>query len=149
MSEANKLLIRKWFDEVWNNGRTETIDELMVEDAVVHGLSNETGDDLIGPAAFREFHSAFYNAFPGIKVSVDDTVAEGDKVAARCTVTATHTGHTLGFSATQRPVSISGMAIVRVKDGKIVEAWNSFDFLTLYQQLGVLSPIATHVASMK
>jgi predicted ester cyclase len=71
-------------------------------------------------------------------VTVEDTIAEGDKVAARCTVRATHAGDGLGFAATQRAMEITGIAIVRVKDGKIIEAWNNFDFMGMFQQLGTL-----------
>ena len=65
-------------------------------------------------------------------------MAEGDKVVARCGVRGTHTGGHLGFEATNAPVEFEGVAIVRIKDGKIVEAWNHFDFLEMNKQLGVL-----------
>ncbi|HET9713296.1 MAG TPA: ester cyclase, partial [Pyrinomonadaceae bacterium] len=71
-------------------------------------------------------------------VTVEDVVAEGDKVVARCSVRGTHTGEHLGFEATNAPVEFEGVAIVRIKDGKIVEAWNHFDFLEMNKQLGVL-----------
>ncbi len=138
MSDDNKKLIERWFEEVWNKGSVDAIDEMLEKNAVIHGLSNETGEPLIGSAAFREFHKRFYNAFPNIVVKVEETLAEGDRVAARCSVRGQHTGESLGFAATNKPMLISGIAIVRIHDGKIVEAWNNFDFLSLYQQLGVM-----------
>ena len=138
MSEENKALVHRWFDEVWNKGREEAIDELFAEEGVAHGLADETGAPLRGPANFREFHGKFRGAFPGVEVSVDDAISEGDKVAARCTVRARHEGDTLGFAATSRPVEFTGMTFARVRDGKIVEAWNNFDFMSMYQQLGAL-----------
>ena len=77
-------------------------------------------------------------AFPDIEVVVEDTVAEGDKVAARCTVRGKHQSDSLGFAATQRPMEITGICIARVRDGKIVEAWNNFDFMSMFKQLGAL-----------
>ena len=69
---------------------------------------------------------------------MDDVVAEGDRVVARCSVRGKHTGESLGFAATNAPIQFEGIAIVRIKDGKIVEAWNQFDFLEMNKQLGVL-----------
>jgi steroid delta-isomerase-like uncharacterized protein len=138
MSEENKALFRRWFEEVWNQGRAEAIDELFAADGVAHGLAGAGGEEMRGPAGFREFHRSFREAFPDIRITVEDILAEGDKVAVRCAVRATHRTDSLGFAATDRPVDFEGMCIVRVRDGQIVEAWNSFDFMSMYQQLGVI-----------
>jgi steroid delta-isomerase-like uncharacterized protein len=138
ITKENELLIRRWFEEVWNKGRAEAIDEMFAEDGIAHGLSDVSGNPLRGPAGFKEFHAKFREAFPDISVTVEDTVAEGDKVAARCSVRGTHRGDSLGFAATNAPMEITGMTIVRIKDGKIVEAWNNFDFVTMNKQLGVV-----------
>jgi steroid delta-isomerase-like uncharacterized protein len=130
--------IRRWFEEVWNKGRAEAIDEMFAEDGIAHGLADETGAQLRGPNDFKPFFYRFRGAFPDIQVIVEDTIAEGDRVAARCRLRATHAGDTLGFAATQKPLEITGISIVRVRDGKIVEAWNNFDFMTMRQQLGAL-----------
>ena len=134
MSEENKALVRRWFEEVWNKGRAEAIDEMFAEDGVAHGLAGDAGS-LRGPAGFRPFHRSFRDAFPDIRVTVEDVIAEGDKVAALCSVQATHGGDTLGFAATGRAVEIGGMTFARVRDGKIVEAWNNFDFMALFVQI--------------
>lgn len=138
-TEELKALMRRWFEEVWNKGRAEAIDEMFAEDGVAYGLADETGAPLRGAAGFKPFFQNFRNAFPDIEIVVEDAIAEGDKVAARCTVRATHAGDGLGFAATQRPVEFTGIALVRVRDGKIVEAWNNFDFMGLFQQVGKLS----------
>jgi len=138
MSEENKALIRRWFEEVWNKGREEAIDEMFAEGAVANGLSDESGEPLRGPAGFKPFFRRFRDAFPDIQVTVEDTVAEGDKVAARCSVRGRHSSDSLGFAATRRPVEFTGISIVRVSGGKIVEAWNNFDFMSMFQQLGAL-----------
>ena len=73
-----------------------------------------------------------------MEIVVEDVVAEGDKVAARCSVRAKHEGDFLGRAATESPVHFTGIAIVRIYNGKIVEAWNNFDFMTLHKQVGLL-----------
>jgi len=138
MSEENKQLIRRWFDEVWNNGRADAIDELFDENGIAHGLSDDPSNPIKGPRDFRPFHTLFRDAFPNMKIVVEDMVAEGDKVAARCSVRAKHEGEFLGRSATQEPVDFTGITIVRIYNGKIVEAWNNFDFMTLHKQVGLL-----------
>ncbi len=138
MSEENKALVRRWFEEVWNRGRAEAIDEMFAEDGIAHGLSDAAGEPLRGPAGFRPFFQSFREAFPDIEVVVEDVIAEGDKLAARCSVRAKHQGDTLGFRATNRPIEITGMVFIRARDGKIVEAWNNFDFMAMFQQLGAL-----------
>ena len=75
---------------------------------------------------------------PDAAVVVEDLVAEGDRVAARCSVRGKHEGELLGRAATQSPVEFSGITIVRIDNGKIVEAWNNFDFMTMYKQTGHL-----------
>jgi len=138
MAEENNALIRRWFEEVWNKGREEAIDEMFAEDGIVHGLSDEGEAPLRGATGFKPFFRKFRGAFPDIEVIVEDTVSEGDKVAARCTVRGKHQSDSLGIAATQQPMEITGMAMVRVRDGKIVEAWNNFDFMTMFKQLGAL-----------
>jgi steroid delta-isomerase-like uncharacterized protein len=137
MSEENKALIRRWFEEVWNKGRSEAIGEMLSEDALLHGLSDNEDKPLRGPAEFLPFHQTFRGAFPDINVVVEDTLAEGDMVVARCTVQGRHSGDHLGVAATQAPVRFTGIGIGRIRDGKIVEAWNNFDFLTMNRQIGV------------
>jgi steroid delta-isomerase-like uncharacterized protein len=136
MTDHEPTLVHRWFEEVWNKGRAEAIDEMLDSDAVAHGLADEGGNELRGPEGFKPFFESFRNAFPDLEVVVEDTVVEGDKIAARCTVKGTHAGDGLGLDATNRRVEFTGMIIARVKDGKIVEAWNNFDFKTMFQQLG-------------
>ena len=138
MSEDNKAIMRRWFEEVWNKGREEAIDEMFAEEGVANGLVDEAGRPLRGPAGFKPFFRKFREAFPEMEVVVEDAVAEGDRVAARCVVRARHRGDALGFAATNNPVEFTGMTMARVAGGKIVEAWNNFDFMTMFQQLGAL-----------
>jgi predicted ester cyclase len=105
------------------------------------GLTDENGRELVGPKAFREFHRRYLDAFPGVRVEVADIIVQGDKMAARCIVRGRHLGNGLGIEATQKETEFTGMCIARVQGGKIVEAWNNFDFLTMHSQLGTLDKL--------
>ena len=138
MSEENKALLRRWFDEVWNKGRADAIEEMFDEFGIAHGLSDDPLNPIRGPQNFRPFHTTFREAFPNMVIVIEDMIAEGDKVAARCSVRGRHEGDFLEKAATQSPVEFTGIAIVRIANGKIVEAWNNFDFMTLHRQVGLL-----------
>lgn len=138
MSEENKALVRRWFEEVWNKGRNEAIDEMFAADGIAHGLSDDSEKLMQGPSDFKPFHAAFRGAFPDVDIIVEDLIAEGDKVAARCSVRGKHMGDHLGVAASHAPVEFTGITIVRINDGKIVEAWNNFDFLRMNKQIGVM-----------
>jgi steroid delta-isomerase-like uncharacterized protein len=135
MAIDNKDLVRRWFEEVWNKGRVGAIDEMLTEDCVVHGF----GDDLRGPEGFKPFHEAYRDAFPDVNITVDEVISEGDIVAARWSGRGTHRGHRLGFAATHKAATLSGMVFVRVRDGRIAEGWNTFDQFGMLQQLGAVS----------
>lgn len=139
MSEENKALLQRWFEEVWNKGRADAIDEMFDENGIAHGLSDDPAYPIKGPQNFRPFHTVFRDAFPNMMIVVEDMIAEGDKVAARCSVRAKHEGEFLGRAASHAPVAFTGIAIVRINNGKIVEAWNNFDFMTLHKQCGLLA----------
>ena len=128
-------ILERWFEEVWNKGREAAIDELSAPDIDAHGLAHPDGTEVKGVPAFKAFYKTFNAAFSNIYVKVEDTVTEGDKTLARCTVTATHTGDGLGKPATGKTVKFTGMCLAREKDGKIIEAWNNFDFMSMNQQL--------------
>ena len=139
MSEENKELLRRWFEEVWNKGRAEAIDEMFAENGIAHGLADDPSNPIKGPMDFRSFHAMFRQAFPNMIIVVEDLIAEGDKVAARCSVRGKHEGDFMGRAASQSPVEFTGMTIVRIDKGKIVEAWNNFDFMRMNRQLGLLA----------
>ncbi|HSB12300.1 MAG TPA: ester cyclase [Blastocatellia bacterium] len=142
MAYEYETLAHRWFEEVWNKGREEAIDEMFAVEGIAHGLADEAGNELRGPEGFKPFFRSFRNAFPDIQVTIEDAVAQGDMVAVRCTVRGLHAGDALGLAATNRPVEFSGMSFLRIKDGKIVEAWNNFDFATMFKQMGVAQPLS-------
>lgn len=117
----------QWFDKVWNEASADAIDTLMTEDAVLHGLEMPNGQT--GSEGFRSYFEDFLKQFSDANIEVEHVVREADMEAAL-----THV-HAID-QQTRKPVSFSGLCMIRVKDGKIAEAWNHYDFLGLYQQLG-------------
>jgi steroid delta-isomerase-like uncharacterized protein len=132
MIDSPDEIVRRWFNEVWNDGREAAIDRLMAPNALVHGL----GDVMIGPAQFKGYFRMMRGALQDLEVRVVRTVVDGEMVVAHCHVVARHAGNSLGGPATGRSVDFWGMTMARVVDEQIVEGWNCFDFLTMYQQLG-------------
>ena len=128
MTNPSSTVVHRWFQEVWNNGQAQVIDELMTDNAIAHGVTDVDKDR--GPAGFKRFYEQFRADFSNIHIRVDKIMSDGDLEAAHCHVTATHT-------QSGKPVAFSGLTMARIADGKISEAWNHFDFLGLYQQLGL------------
>jgi predicted ester cyclase len=139
MAEEYETFMHRWFEEVWNKGREDAIDELFAEDGIGHGLPTENGEPIRGPKEFKPFFRKFREAFPNIKVVVEETVSDGEKIACVCRVSAVHEGEGIGVNPTNQPIDFTGMVMVKIKDGKIVESWNCFDFMTMYSQVGALT----------
>ncbi|HEX8195931.1 MAG TPA: ester cyclase [Pyrinomonadaceae bacterium] len=136
---ANETFLQRWFEEVWNKGREEAIFEMFAEDGIAHGLTDENGNELCGAKHFAAFHKNFRAAIPDINITVEETVIEGEKLAGLCKVTGTHKGNEIGFAPTNKPIEIYGLCLVKLRDGKIAESWNQFDFMNLYRQLDVIT----------
>jgi steroid delta-isomerase-like uncharacterized protein len=115
---------------------------MFAADGIAHGLG-EAGRDVYGPGAFKSFFEKLRGAFPEFEVTVEDTITEGDKVAARWTAQLTHGGDHLGIPATNRQATVTGMSIIIVSNGQIKQAWNNWDIMGLMQQLGAFEPTAT------
>jgi steroid delta-isomerase-like uncharacterized protein len=138
MSAGNVDLARRWFEEVWNQRRTDTIDELLTDDSVTYGESGP----LRGVREFREkAHTVFLSAFPDLKLTVEGTVAEGDDLVVRWSVKATHLGDGLGFPATGRTVSFRGITWIRYSGDKMVEGWDCWN------QDGLVRSLLDHEAA--
>jgi steroid delta-isomerase-like uncharacterized protein len=128
-------ILNRWFEEVWNQGREEAIDELSFHNVPGHGLQAPDGKEVDGMESFKAYYRQMRSALSDIHVTVEDVISEGDMTVARCTVRARHTGEGLGKPAKGNPVEFTGMTMARIKDGKIAEAWNNFDFMTMFQQM--------------
>lgn len=125
MPNRTSSLTYRWMEQVWNSGREDAIDAMLDVNAIVHGIE---GIDEPGPQGFKTFHRSFREQFPHVHVEVDDVFTEGEYETSRCTVD--------GTTANGQDVHFTGMTCVRISNGKIIEAWNSFDFKTMYEQLG-------------
>jgi steroid delta-isomerase-like uncharacterized protein len=134
MSEANKLLLNRWFEQVWNQKSEAAIDEMFGQQGKSHGFP-EPESILVGPEAFKGVHRTFCGAFPDVHVDVDEVIAEGDHVAVRWKVSMTHLGDHLGFPASGKKVTMPGSTFVIVKGGKIAEGYNHMDLQALMQKL--------------
>jgi len=137
MSERNATLVRRWFDEVWNRGNVDAIDQLLAPGGVLHDPSMDDVPSLTAEV-FKAHARAMRHAIPDIHFAVDATIEADDHVAARVTVTGTHTGRGLGIEPTGRAFRVNGMVMARIRDGQFVEGWNHFDLLGLFGQLGVV-----------
>jgi predicted ester cyclase len=134
MVEENLVLARRWFEEVWNQKRQETIRELVSPDCVAHGTS-ESGGDLRGPEGWLELHSRLVEAFPDLHIELQDLFGVDDKIAVRWTATMHHRGQSLGVAPTGAPLKFGGMGFARISGGKIVETWDVWDRLAMFQQI--------------
>jgi steroid delta-isomerase-like uncharacterized protein len=126
-TEENKALLRRYYAEVLGGGNIGLIDELFAPDFVSAGV------DL---ARFKELAAASRAAFPDLHVTVEDQVAEGDKVVTRFSAHGTHRGPFAGIPATGKPVTVRAIHIHRIAHGKIAELWEQIDLLGLMQQVG-------------
>ncbi len=133
--EENKAIVQR-FGQVWSAGKLDIVDELAAPDLVVSYPA--LPEDIHGPEAFKQLLRDWYSAFPDVEASVDEVIAEGDKVAARWICRGTHQGEFLGIPPTGRRVQLTGITIFRVADGKVVEERGEDDALGLMQQLGVI-----------
>ena len=137
-TEENKAVVRRMYEE-WNKRNLAGIWELYAPDYVYHGTGVFPDLDL---AAMKQMVPAFWTAFPDEHMVVEDMIAEGDKVAYRFTFRGTHQGDFMGIPPTGKQVSVTGITIDRIKDGKVVESWANYDTLGLLQQLGVIPQMA-------
>jgi len=124
-------VVRSWFKEIWNEGREDAIDRLADENFIAHGAPS-----LRSPADFKVLYRQFRRALSDIDVTVERTVTQGEYCAGYCRVKGRHTGDGFGGAPSNRVVEFDGVVMALVRDGRIVEGWNCFDFLSMYQQIG-------------
>jgi predicted ester cyclase len=130
--EKNKSLIQRYFDEM-NRGNGSYLEEYLGENYIYHGSMLDLDKE-----GFKAQHETFLNAFSDINASAEDMIAVGNKVVTRWKILATHTGDLQGLAPTGKEVTITGIVITRVENGRAVEEWESFDQLGLMQQLGAI-----------
>jgi steroid delta-isomerase-like uncharacterized protein len=131
MAATPAQVARRWFEEVWNQRKDATIDELLAPDGVGHLAVGETR----GCAEFRGFHKAILDAFPDQKVHVDYIVADASNAIVHWHLEATHTGPLYDLKPTGEKITIQGMTRLAVEDGQIVEGWDCWDSGKLMEKL--------------
>lgn len=119
-TEANKAIVQRWVDEVWNQRNAAAIDDLTAPHYVLHYFSTGTTFDL---QAYKALHPLFMAALPDLKIIIDDMVAEDDKVTARLLQTGTHRAELMGVPPSGKRVEQRALAIYRIENGKLVEGW--------------------------
>ena len=135
MSEDNKVLLRRFLSEVWNQGRLNLIDELVDPAYVSHVAHIPQVSDREG---LKQWVSAVRTAFPDIRFTIEDLLADDEKTTHRWSSVASHQGEFLGVSGTGKKVVCRGMSITRFSGGRIVEEWGEWDALRLLEQIGAV-----------
>jgi steroid delta-isomerase-like uncharacterized protein len=135
-TEQNKEIVRRAIEELFKLGNLDVADELYAAGYVGHDPTEP--EEMRGPEGIKRYASEVRDAFPDVRVTVEDQVAEGEEVATRYTLVGTHRGELMGIPPTGNPVEIVGVAIDRLANGKIVESWDNYDALGMMQQLGVI-----------
>lgn len=125
------MVLEKWFEEVWNKGNEAAMDELMAADVVIHDLIGGDGEKAFQLPEFKKMFRSLLADLSDVQVTVEHKVTQGDMVAARCVITAVDRSD----GSAPRPIHFTGMTMVRVREGKIAESWNYFDFETMCQQM--------------
>jgi steroid delta-isomerase-like uncharacterized protein len=134
-TESNKAIIHSLYERLFNKGDLSAADELHAADFVYH----EFGLPPVGLEEYKKRNVVFFRALPDRKVTIEDLIAEDDKVVARATMHATQTGDLPGIPATGKPVTATSIIIYRIAEGRIAEEWESWDALGVMRQLGVLN----------
>ena len=134
MPDDNKTLARRWFEEVWNQKSEAAIDALFGAESRAYGFP-EPDSVVTGPEAFKQLHRDFCGAFPDLRITLDNMIAEDDLVAVRWHVDATHKGNHLGFPASGKKATLTGMSFLKVGHGQILDGWNQMDMAGLFRRL--------------
>jgi len=135
-TDDNKALVQRFFEEVINQRNLAALDQFVPPGGLNHTVPPGM------PQEAKQLLGQYLNAFPDVKATVEDLLADGDKVVARVSYRGTHKGAFRGISPTGKPIAVMGINIFRIANGKLVEHWGLTDRLAALQQLGVVSPLA-------
>lgn len=136
MAAPTAELSRHIFEDVWNRKNIDAVDDLMSTDYIHHDAGAIAAN---GPEGYKQFVKSYMRAFPDAHFTIDDEFTVGQNEITRWTIAGTHEGELAGIPPTGRRISVTGISIARIVDGKITESWNNWDALGLMQQLGVVS----------
>jgi steroid delta-isomerase-like uncharacterized protein len=134
--EENKAVVRRFLEEIFNEGNLDAADELFAPDYVLHDPA--VPEEVRGPEGVKRYVSMYRSAYPDTHIAIEDQIAEGDKVVTRWTGQGTHEGELMGIPPTGERVTVAGIQFDRVSGGRIEETWVIYDALGMMQQLGVV-----------
>ncbi len=138
MATSNKDLVRRLYREVWNERKLEVADELISKS---HALNDPTfTGSAVGPAAYKTQVQRFTTAFPDLRFSIEDYICEKDKIVAVWTITGTHKGEIFGLAPTNKRLTVPGITVHQISNGKILDSQAMWDALGLMVQLGMPHP---------
>jgi predicted ester cyclase len=135
-AEENKAIVRSFLEGIFTQANPDVVDELADPHFVVHDPSSEAGE--VDAEGVKGSIAWSHNAFPDLRVTIEDQVAEGDRVATRWTVSGTHLGEMMGAAATGNQVTFTGTQTDHISGGKLVESWSNWDTLGMLQQIGAV-----------
>jgi steroid delta-isomerase-like uncharacterized protein len=133
-THENKATVRSFIEEAFNKGNLAAVDELIADDYVGHAA----GTEVRGREGMKGLVATYRAAFPDYRCTIEDQIAEADKVVTRWTARGTQQGELMGISPTGKRVSLPGVAVDRLADGRLVETWLEADVLGMLRQLGVV-----------
>jgi len=139
MSVSPKEVIRRLYKDVWNDRKLGVVDQLVSQSHAL--VSPHISGTAMGPAAYKREIELFFEGFPDLRFTVEETICEKDKIVANWTFTGTHKGEFLGIAATNKKVSVAGITLHQIADGKILDSQAFWDAISLFQQLGIDLPI--------
>lgn len=134
-SEENKAITRRFLEEIFAGGNLELVEELFAPDFVLHDPS--VPQEVRGVEALKQYITMYRTAYPDTRFTVEDQIAEGDRVVTRWTGQGTQQGELMGIPPTGKQVTVTGIELDRISGGKIEETWVNYDALGMMQQLGV------------
>ena len=135
-TEQNKAIVRRWIEQGWNTGDLSLVDALYAPNVVQHDPSSPA--PVASSADLKQYVGSFLTAFPDMHFTIEDLLAENDKVLWRFTADATQNGPLLDIPPSGRRATVTGMALFRLAEGKIAEVWVNFDALGMLQSIGVV-----------
>jgi steroid delta-isomerase-like uncharacterized protein len=138
MSEENEALVRRYFEEIWDKGNLELIEELFTTNFVRHGPVGTEGE-VRGLEGFKDLVSSYRSGLPDLRITIEDLIAQGERVVTRWRAYGTHQGELLGNAPTGNEASVTGILVDRVSGGKIEEEWAAYDTLHFMQQIGAIA----------
>ena len=139
MSEQNKALVRRMIEELVNKGNFSLLDELVASD---YAYYEPTVGEIRGSNGYKSLVSMYRSAFPDVTLSINEQIAEGDKVVTHWTARGTHQGELMGVPATGKQVTVQGVVISRIENGKLIQDFETYDVHGMMRQLGVSQAVA-------